>query len=586
MVVRLVPTSLRCAIVLGALTASPCLFGQQTTERASVDSFGNQANQMSSFASVSADGRYAAFESSASNLVQTGGLTAGTNVYIHDRQTGVTQIGCVDSAGNPGNFASIDPAISSDGRYLVFTSFASNLVPGDTNGKADVFVHDSLSGTTELISVSTAGVQADQHSDESSISGDGRWVAFVSYATNLVSGDTNLVADVFVRDRLTGTTELVSLDSAGNPGNQASSERPSISADGRWVAFESWATNLVPGDTNLVPDVFVRDLLTGTTELVTVDSSGNQASNGGHAPLQCIAGDGRYVVFYSGSTNLSAVDLDTTVDVFVRDRQLGITELISISSSGDPGNRDSAWPSISEDGLVVAFYSLSTNLVPGDVNGLLDVFARDRLSGTTELISISSSGEQGNELSTAPSLSGDGRYVAFHSRASNLVEGDTNGVEDVFVRDRTCSIGSVNYCTAGTSASNCTATLTSTGSPSASAPSGFVVTASSGEGQMDGLFFYGQNGRQANPWGNGTSYQCVVPPVWRGSLQPGNGTLGACDAVLPQDLNALWCPTCPKKKNVPFPGKRLQIQFWYRDPNNTSNQDTSLSDALELPVCP
>jgi hypothetical protein len=142
------------------------------------------------------------------------------------------------------------------------------------------------------------------------------------------------------------------------------------------------------------------------------------------------------------------------------------------------------------------------------------------------------------------------------------------------------------YCTAGTSASGCMALLTATGTASASAPSGFVVSASIVEGQKDGLFFYAQNGRQANPWGNGTSYQCVTPPVNRGGLLVGGGTLGACDGALSQDLNARWCPICPKPAHAPTPGVPLQIQLWYRDPANTSNQTTSLSDALEVVPCP
>jgi hypothetical protein len=214
-------------------------------------------------------------------------------------------------------------------------------------------------------------------------------------------------------------------------------------------------------------------------------------------------------------------------------------------------------------------------------------YVKDRQTGVTELVSADSSGNPGNNGSGSPtSLSGDGRHMVFTSSATNLVAGDTNGALDVFVRDRSCSDQFVNYCTAGTSASGCVVRMRSTGIASGSASSGFVVIASFVEGQKDGLFFYGQNGQQANPWGNGTSFQCVVPPVKRGGLQSGNGTAGVCDSVITQDLNALWCPSCPKPGHAPVPGKKLQIQFWYRDPLNTSNQSTSLSDAIEVGVCP
>ena len=179
-----------------------------------------------------------------------------------------------------------------------------------------------------------------------------------------------------------------------------------------------------------------------------------------------------------------------------------------------------------------------------------------------------------------------------------LFDCNGNGVEDVVdvatLFDTDCNgnlqpdscESPVSYCTPGTSASGCTATLSSLGTASATATTGFVVTATTVEGNKNGIFFYGQNGRQANPWGNGTSYQCVVPPVKRGGLQTGSGTIGLCDGTFSQDLNARWCPTCPNPAQAPIPGVPMQIQLWYRDPLNTSNQTTSLSDALEVIPCP
>jgi Tol biopolymer transport system component len=286
---------------------------------------------------------------------------------------------------------------------------------------------------TERVSVDSSGTQENNACRSPSISADGRYVAFYSYADNLVSGDTNGTWDVFVRDRQSGTTERVSVDSLGAQGNDFS-YTPSISADGRYVAFMSKATNLVGGDTNGAWDVFVRDRQGATTERVSVDSLGSQGNGGSNVPS--ISADGRYVAFQSNATNLVSGDTNGSPDVFVRDRQTGTTERVSVDSGGVQGNGTSSLPSISADGRHVAFESYASNLVSGDTTWWQDVFVRDRQSGTTERVSIDSFGAQGNGFSDKPSISADGRYVAFRSDASNLVSGDTNGWHDAFVRDR------------------------------------------------------------------------------------------------------------------------------------------------------
>jgi Tol biopolymer transport system component len=356
-------------------------------------------------------------------------------------QPGTTELVSVSSTGEQGNYRSgYEPtSVSADGRFVAFESYASNLVPEDTNGRVDVFVRDRLTCTTERVSLSSSGEQGDYRSDWSSISADGRFVAFHSGATNLVPGDTNGWDDIFVRDRLTCTTERVSLSSSGGQGNGGDSGRPFISADGQFVAFESFATNLVPGDTNGWDDIFVRDRLTCTTERVSLSSLGDQGNYWSYWPS--VSADGRFVAFHSYSSNLVPDDTNGRDDIFVRDSLLGITERVSVSSGGEQGNGDSGWAErISADGQFVAFQSYASNLVQDDTNGLWDVFVRDRQSDTTELVSVSSSGELGNGWSEVPSMSADGRFVAFHSGATNLVPGDTNGCLDVFVRDRQSGI--------------------------------------------------------------------------------------------------------------------------------------------------
>jgi Tol biopolymer transport system component len=416
-----------------ALVAGPALAAAPTTERVSVSSSGTQAKRGSMFPAISADGRYIAFSSKASNLV-AGDTNGRPDVFVRDRTTGTTHRVNVSSSGTQANARSSFPAISADGRYIAFLSEASNLVAGDTNGLRDVFVRDRATGTTRRVNVSSSGTQANSRSMSPAISADGRYVAFTSKARNLVAGDTNAAFDVFVRDRTTGTTHRVSVSSSGTQASGRSrSDFPAISADGRYIAFASTAHNLVAGDTNGKPDVFVRNRATGTTRRVSVSSSGAQA-NGWWSGFPAISADGRYVAFESNASNLVAGDTNGGSDVFVRDRTSRTTRRVSVSSSGTQANYGGGSPAISADGRYIAFYSSASNLVAGDTNAAFDVFVRDRATGTTQRMNVSSSGTQGNAGSWSPEISADGRYVAFVSHASNLVAGDTNDTFDVFVR--------------------------------------------------------------------------------------------------------------------------------------------------------
>ncbi len=374
---RVALATLVLALLVALALTDPSLAGTARTERISLASDGTQGDGESSFgnssgSSLSAHGRFVAFDSAASTLV--GRDTNGaTDVFVRDRMTGETKRVSLRSGGAQGNGTSFFSSISADGRFVAFTSDASNLVGNDTNDWWDVFVHDRRTGKTERVSLSSGGAQGRGTSFSSSISADGRFVAFVSGAPNLVGNDTNETHDVFVRDRRTGKTELVSLGSDGAKGN-SSSFFSSISADGRFVAFFSYASNLVGGDTN------------------------------------------------------------GAIDVFVRDRSTRETKRVSLRSDGAQGGGDSSYPSISPDGRFVAFTSDASNLVGGDTNGVTDAFVRDRKTGETERVSLGSGGTQGNGDSRGSSISANGRFVAFPSDASNLVGGDTNDAIDVFVR--------------------------------------------------------------------------------------------------------------------------------------------------------
>ena len=298
---------------------------------------------------VSGDGRYVAFQSSANNLV-AGDTNGAGDIFVHDSQTGQTTRVSVDSTGVQANsiFGSSDSSISVDGRYVAFISNGTNLVPGDTNGIQDVFVHDRQTGQTERVSISSTGAQANGGVNNPYISGDGRYVTFASTASNLVAGDSNGVSDIFVHDRQTGQTSRVSVDSAGDQGN-SHSEFPVISGDGRFVAFQSVATDLVAGDTNSSADIFVHDRQTGQTTRASKNSSGVQANSASLSPA--ISQDGNFVTFESFATNLVSGDTNGFYDIFVHDLQTGQTSRVSVDSSGNQAlGHDSLNPSISSDG--------------------------------------------------------------------------------------------------------------------------------------------------------------------------------------------------------------------------------------------
>jgi Tol biopolymer transport system component len=415
-----------------------------TITRVSVDSAGNQAIDRSDIPSlddpsISADGRFVTFSSKASNLVP-GDTNFSQDIFVRDLSTNTTARVSVSSTGNQGNSNSRSPSISGNGRFVAFASDASNLVPGDTNGAQDIFVRDLSTNTNTRVSVSSTGNQANQDSFTPSISADGRFVAFNSSASNIVPGDTNNENDIFVRDLLTNTTTRVSVSGAGNQGNRRSSS-PSISADGRFVAFSSEASNIVLGDTNNNEDIFVRDLLTNTTTRVSVSSIGNQAF--GPSRESYISGDGRFVAFSSEASNIVPGDTNGNRDIFVRDLSTNTTTRVSVDSAGNPGNGQSYAPSISSDGRFVAFSSIS-NLVPGDTNNRDDIFVRDLSTNTTTRVSVSGVGNQGNGGSFSPSISADGPRVVFLSGADNLVPGDTNNRSDIFVADIGNTPGVIN----------------------------------------------------------------------------------------------------------------------------------------------
>lgn len=414
------------------------LHDQQTGEtvRVSVGAGHAEADgTYNALTSMSGDGRYVAFEADATNLV-AGGSSGPRQVYLRDRKSGVTARVSVAPDRSPGNGVSGNGAVSAKGRHIAFESGATNLVGSDTNGLVDVFVYDQQTGQAERVSVASNGAQSiGGDSAFPAISADGRFIAFESTAANLVAGDTNAASDIFVHDRRTHRTTRVSITNAGAQGDMFSdSHSPAISGDGRYVVFESLALNLVPGLTVTTAQIYVRDRLTGRTTCVSVANDGTAGNIFSDEPS--ISEDGRYVTFRSHATNLVPRDTNGAPDVFVHDRVTRTTTRASIASGGIEANGVSGRPKISGDGRLVAYYSVATNLVPGDTNGAADVFVWNRLTRTTTRVSVANNGSQSVGMSSFPAISRDGRYVAFASTADNLVAHDTNQAMDIFLRDQ------------------------------------------------------------------------------------------------------------------------------------------------------
>ncbi len=439
----------------------------QQTERASEAIGGGEPNAFSEATSfgvpprgpaTSADGRYVVFNSVASDLVI--GDLAPRDCFLRDRDTDAddvfdepgavaTEIVSVTSAGAPADGGSDECVISADGRYVAFVTTALNLDSGGTTvcldgvpGRCDdVIVRDRIGGTTTRVSVTSSGGEPNSASNHPSISADGRFVAFESVASNLVSGDTNGAGDIFVRDRIAGVTARVSIATSGAE-FVLSSKVPAISANGRFVAFHTtnpvlFQIEVLVHDRDADEDGSFDEPGAISTEVASLTFDDIPAAGA----FSSISDDGRHVAFESQSA-LVPGDTNSQFDVFVRDRVAGTTERVSVASDGAQSSGETGGPFLSRDGRYVAFWSRSPDLVPGDTNvcaplatvgGCMDSFVHDRVTGATRRISVSTVGAQGDDRSAAPTISPDDRFVVFESSATSLVPGD-GVIQDVFVR--------------------------------------------------------------------------------------------------------------------------------------------------------
>ena len=564
--------SLRGCFAIAAIAAAQAR--AQTLKFVDINAGGAQVG--SGTAAISGNGRYVSWDD------------PNGHVYLRDTVTSTTsQVDLAWNGAQPNvagaTIGRITHGISDDGRYVIFMSSATNLVPqADNNATLDLFQRDRVANTTVRVSVGPAGQEGNggiAYWSRSAMSSDGRFVAFPTTSTNLIPGDANLGIDVFRWDRNTGLSTLVSISTSGGAGN-GECFGAAISASGTFVVFDSKASNLVASDTNGGQwDVFVRDMSTGTTTLESRSSGGVQGANS--AGDSTISSDGRYIAF--GTNNDYAGVGNTTSPIYVRDRTLGLTTLISNSI----GDLPCYTPDISADGTKVAYATASDFVLPGHYAGVMDTYRFERANGTTLRISAAANGT--GSFSGAyqgfPAISSDGNAIAFANEADNLVVPDAQpGGWDAFLWKATsCGNVPVAYCTAKINSAGCYPLIGTNGTPSASMASGFFVRASQVLNQKSGLFFYGHNGRQALPFLGGT--YCVVPPVVRTAQQFSGGTATGtdCTGTYSLDFNVRIAshvdPTL-------VAGATIDGQFWSRDPGFAQPNNIGLTGGIEFVICP
>lgn len=405
-------------VVVAPIHAAP----KAKTRRISVNSQGGQVAGDAYIykRSISQNGRFVAFETD-QKLVATDDNSMIFDIYVRNRKSGKTRIVSVPDGGKTGGNIAFAPEISANGRLVVFEAGGDTLVPSDDNNTTDVFVHDRRSGKTKRVSISSSETQADDGGMQASISPNGRYVAFASLSDDLVPSDANGLVDIFVRDRKKQTTTRVSVDSSGSESN-GTSERPSVADNGN-VVFSSGADNLVADDSNGTYDVFVHNLKTGETTLASISSSGVHGDQASHNAA--ISRDGSVVTFMS-TTAFAPGTGGVYEEIWVRTLTGGKTRLVTRGVGGAPSDNGSAvyGGALSYNGRYVAFSSFATNLVGGDDNGVADMYWYDRKTKKMKLVSRTFDGSDLDSGAAEGAISGDGRYVAFDTYASNVLDGE------------------------------------------------------------------------------------------------------------------------------------------------------------------
>ncbi len=582
------PRTLTALFVLGALGAPLPAAADPggTTELVSISTLGVQGNGLSGFGfaaqrtSLSGNGRVIAFLSDADNLV-AGDTNGFRDVFVRDLDLDTTTRVSVSSSGLQADDDLLDCDISYDGRYVTMTTRASTLVPGDTNGQRDVFFHDRVLGTTTLISVGLNGAPGNNGSESGRVSADGRYIAFWSGASNIIPVDLNSLGDIFLYDRFFDTVTLVTVSTDGTQAND-NCAFPDISPDGRYVVFASRADNLRSGDTNGSYDIFVRDLLLGVT--LGAGPPLTAPVWQGDSIRPSVSADGSQVVFESAAENVVTPDGNGTSDVFLWTVATGAIQRLSEDGAGTVGDDQSRRAEISADGHYASFESRADNLLASDTNFTTDVFVADLVLGGLTVASLTHAGLPGNFLSTDGSISEDGSFVAFTSPATNMVPGDVNGQYDVFVR-MCAAPAPVRYCSTSVNSIGCMPAIIWFGVPSAtSATAFFRLEAVFTRNQQSGILIYSTTGPANVPFGLGTL--CLAPNIVRTPVQNSGGS-------------PLSVADCTGRFTYPFnfhiasgidpalvAGATVWAQYWSRDPGFAPPNNTSLTDAVRFVIGP
>lgn len=639
--VRFLSAALACSLAPMALA--------QSNSKLSVSTSGAQPTASCSTGqahdALSPDGRFVVFSSSAANLA-AGDLAGYSDVFLRDTQRSTTtRISLTTSGAEPFGDSSAGVA-SDDGRFLAFQSEATNLAAGDFNGTSDVFVRDLQTGVTTIVSASGAGVVGNGRSFAPSISADGLRIAFVSEASNLVANDGNAVADVFVRNLSNNSIKLVTKGVGGIPADGASS-RAVISGDGRFIAYVSGATNLVAGHSGTFQDVFVTSFATGATELVSLATGGAQGNADSGAPT--ISHDGNRIAFASSAQNFGTVAAGTS-NVFLRDRGAATTLLLSAQPNGTPANGSSDRPLISANGSFVCFRTAASNLAAGESGTTPDAYVTEISTLLHQRASVPTS-PLPSELNSGGvaeilGVTDDGRYGVFSTAASNIVASEPNdNVVDIFRHDfqrtwfrdadgdtfgdaaqslianfgpagyvlsdtdcddtdpsvhpgatETCNgvdddcDGTVDevawsgYCAAGQSQGGCIPSIGAVGFPSASHTAGFHIQGAQLPGQRSAAMVYGMGPTNIS-WAFGSSStRCVAFPWTRVATFDTAGTAGTCSGTFDVDWLAFMAAN-PGAQGQPISaGETFYTQIWYRDPSAV--RKSNLTAAISFTLCP
>jgi hypothetical protein len=419
------------AALLLSIALPPALAAPGDLTLLSIHPRKGKGNAESEYPSLSANGRFIAFSSHATNL-HAADRDDIADIFVADRVTGKVRLVSITADGTKGNWDSYSPGISDDGTKVVFTSYSDNIHPDDLDTYTDVYVKDLRTGELRLVSTTSSEEKSNNACYNSVISGDGTAVAFHTLATNLDARDTDGFEDVYVKDLLTGDLTLATAGTSGNKGNFFSLY-PSISQDGSRVTFYTLSNNWDPRDTDFAYDVYVKDVLTGEMILASTSDAGVKSNTNCFDPQ--ISGDGTVVVFDSNATNLDAGDTDSLSDVYWKDLETGEMRLVSAAASGVKGNSYSYGSAVSGDGTMVTFLSWSQNLDPADPDDRVDAFRKNVATGAISLATSSDTGVKGNAETLGATVSANGAFVGFYTQATNLDPKDGDFTPDVYVKE-------------------------------------------------------------------------------------------------------------------------------------------------------